>query len=250
MSEIKQFNGFKAEIGDISVITFNGAKVNVLSTAVLNDLISVLEILGSSPKKVKVLVVTGEGATFVAGADIKEMSAFGPEAALDFAKLIHKALDTLEGFSRPTIAAVNGFALGGGCELALSCDLAIASEAAQFGQPEINIGVLPGAGGTQRLPKRIGRLKAKELIFTGRRVGAEEALTLGLVNRIVPKDRLMEEVMGLAALIASKPAQCLEAAKSLIDSGSMEKEVEEFSKLFSYDDQKRLMREFLERKKG
>ncbi len=250
MTEIKQFNGFKVEIGDISVITFNGAKVNVLSTAVLNDLISVLEILDSSPKKVKVLVITGEGATFVAGADIKEMSAFGPAEALDFAKLIHRALDILEGFRRPTIAAVNGFALGGGCELALSCDLAIASEAAQFGQPEINIGILPGAGGTQRLPERIGRLKAKELIFTGRRVGAEEALTLGLVNRIVPKDRLMEEVMGLAALIASKPVQCLEATKSLINSGSMEKEVEEFSKLFSYDDQKRLMREFLEKKKG
>lgn len=250
MTEIKQFNGFNTVIDKVSVITFNNAKVNILSTPVLTDFISVLETLGSSPKETRVLVITGEGATFVAGADIKEMSAFGPEEALDFAKLIHRALDILEGFRRPTMAAVNGFALGGGCELALSCDLVIASEAAQFGQPEINIGVLPGAGGTQRLPKRIGSLKAKELIFTGRRVGAEEALTLGLVNRIVPKDRLMEEVMGLAALIASKPVQCVEAVKRLIDSGSMEKEVEEFSNLFSYDDQKRLMREFLEKKKG
>lgn len=250
MSEIKQFNGFNTVIDEVSVITFNNAKVNILSTPVLTDFISVLETLGSSPKETRVLVITGEGATFVAGADIREMSYFGPKEALEFARLIHKALDTLEGFSRPTIAAVNGFALGGGCELALSCDLAVASEAAQFGQPEINIGIIPGAGGTQRLPKRIGAFKAKELIFTGRRIDAQEALSLGLVNKVVRKDRLMEEVMGLAVLIASKPAQCIEAAKRLIDSGSMEKEVDEFGKLFSYADRKRLMLEFLERKKG
>lgn len=249
MAEVKQFNGFKAEIDEISVITFNAAKVNTLSTPVLNDIVSLLESPGSI-KQAKVLVITGAGITFVAGADIKEMSGYGPKEALKFAGLIHKALDTLEAFPAPTIAAVNGYALGGGCELALSCDLAIASEAAQFGQPEINIGIIPGAGGTQRLPKRIGNFKAKELIFTGRKISAEEALSLGLINKVVPKERLMDEVIELARLIASKPAQCLESAKRLIDAGSMEKEMEEFGRLFSYDDQKRLMREFLGRKKG
>ncbi len=245
MPEIRQFNGFKTEINEITLLTFNNQKVNIFSTGVLNDFIAALETLRAS--KVKVLVITGEGNTFMAGADIKEMSAFTPQEAAAFARLFHKAMDLLENFPAPVIAGVNGFALGGGCELILASDIVIASEAAVFGQPEINLGIIPGAGGTQRLPRRIGALRSKELIFTGRKVSAQEALSIGLINKAVPGDALLKEVMDLAKVVASKPLQCLEASKALINSGSMGKEIEAFSSMFSYEDQKRLMKDFLEK---
>ena len=246
MPEIRQYNGFKTELDEVTLLTFNNPRVNIFSTRILNDVIAALKVLHSS--KVKVLVITGEGNTFMAGADIGDMSAFTPQQASDFSRLFHKALDTLEEFPRPVIAGVNGFALGGGCELILACDIVIASEIAIFGQPEINLGIIPGAGGTQRLAGRIGKMRARELIFTGRKVSAQEALSIGLINKVVPKDELLKEVMDLAGVIASKPLQCLEASKSLINSGSMEKEIEAFSLMFSYKDQKRLMRDFLEKK--
>lgn len=243
MPEIRQYHGFKTEIDEITLLIFNNPKVNLFSTAVLNGFIAALETFRSS--KVKVLVITGEGNTFMAGADIKEMSAFTPVQAAAFSRLFHRTMNLLENFPRPVIAGVNGFALGGGCELILASDIVIASEVAVFGQPEINLGIIPGAGGTQRLPRRIGVLKAKELIFTGRKVSAQEALSIGLINKVAPKDALLKEVMDLAKGIASKPLQCLEASKALIYSGSLEKEIEAFSSLFSYEDQKRLMRDFL-----
>jgi enoyl-CoA hydratase len=244
---IMDFNGFKLEIDEITVLTLNQPRVNLFSTGVLKDLLSVMKTL-KSKKDVRVLVLTGEGKTFLAGADINEMSAFTPGDARRFARLFHKVLKLVEDFPRPTIAAVNGFALGGGCELILACDMVIASDAAVFGQPEINLGIIPGAGGTQRLARRVGRVRAKELIFTGRRVSAKEALSMALINKVVPKERLLEEVMSLARVIASKPLYCLEKTKALIDSGSLEKEIEEFSKTFSYEDQKRLMDEFIKKR--
>lgn len=247
MPEIKQFNGFKTDTAEITLLSFNNPKVNLFSTRTLNDFIEALEFLLSS--EVKALVITGEGNTFMAGADIKEMSAFTPLQAAAFARLFHRAMNMLEGFPRPVIAAVNGFALGGGCELILACDIVIASEVAVFGQPEINLGIIPGAGGTQRLTRRIGIIRSKELIFTGRRVGAEEALSIGLINKVAPKDHLLKEAMDLAKVIASKPLQCLKASKYLINSGSLEKEIEEFSSMFSYKDQKRLMKDFLSSRK-
>lgn len=246
MPEMKQYNGFKTEISEITHLTFNNPKVNLFSTPLLNDFISALEDLRRP--KVKVLVITGEGNTFMAGADIREMSEFTPGQATDFSRLFHKALNRVEEFPVPVIAGVNGYALGGGCELILACDIVIASESAVFGQPEINLGIIPGAGGTQRLAVRIGKMRAKELIFTGRRISAPEALSIGLINKVVPQDELMREVMSVAEAIASKPLQCLEAAKSLINSGSLEKEIEQFGLLFSGKDQKRLMRDFLDRK--
>lgn len=248
MPEIRQFNGFKTEIGEITLLTFNNPKINIFSTAVLDDFIAALETLRAS--KVKVLVITGEGNTFMAGADIKEMSTFTPQQASGFARLFHKAIDLVENFPAPVIAGVNGFALGGGCELILASDIVIASEAAVFGQPEINLGIIPAAGGTQRLPRRIGVLKAKELIFTGRKVSTQEALSIGLINKVVPRDTLLKEVMDLAKVIAAKPLQCLEASKALISSGSMGKEIEIFSSMFSYEDQKRMMRDFLAKVKS
>ena len=244
MPESIQYKGFKLEPGDISILTFN-QKINIFSSAVLKDFTDALS--GLLPKT-KVLVIAAEGATFLAGADIKEMSSFSPDEAMDFAALFHRAMNTVESFPRPAIAGVNGFALGGGCELVLACDMAIASESAVFGQPEINLGIIPGAGGTQRLKDRVGKPRAKELILTGRKVGAQEALDMGLVNRVVPKDRLFTEVISLAKTIAEKPLQCLTAAKALINSGSLDKEIKAFSTLFSYDDQKKLMRDFINKK--
>lgn len=241
------FNGFRLQIDKITLLTFNHPKINVFSTTVLKDFIRALKILDSS-KDIKVLVITGEGKTFLAGADIKEMSTFTPSEAKSFSKLFHKALNFVEAFPRPVIAGVNGFALGGGCELALVCDIVITTDEAVFGQPEITLGIIPGAGGTQRLAERIGRLRAKELIFTGRRFAAAEALSWGLINKVVPRDRLFDEVMAMAKVMASKPLQCLEMSKTLIDSGSLDKEIEGFKKMFSYEDQKRLMKEFLDKR--
>jgi enoyl-CoA hydratase len=246
MSDITQYNGFKTEADEVTLLTFNNPKINIFSTDILNDFITVLKLLRSS--KVKVLVITGEGNSFMAGADIREMSAFTRVQASDFTKLFHRAMDMLEEFPGPVIAATNGFALGGGCELILASDIVIASESAVFGQPEIDLGIIPGAGGTQRLAGRIGKIRAKELIFTGRRVSAHEALAIGLINKVVPKDALLKEAMNLGRIIASKPVQCIEISKSLINSGSLEEETEGFASMFSYEDQKRLMRNFLERK--
>lgn len=246
MSAENNFNGFKLNIAKVSILTFNQPKVNIFSTEALEDFIRAMEMLGQS-RDVKVLVITGEGKAFIAGANIKEMAAYSQVDAEKFSKLFHKALNMVENFPRPVIAAVNGFALGGGCELTLACDLVVASDEAVFGQPEIDLGIIPGAGGTQRLQDRVGKLKAKELIFTGRKVSADEALSIGLINRAVSQDRLFDNAMTLARDIASKPLHCLEAAKELVNSGSMDKEIEEFSKMFSIEDQKRLMDKFIKK---
>lgn len=245
MPEMKQYNGFKTEISEITLLTFNNPRVNLFSTPLLNDFITALAI---RPPKAKVLVITSEGKTFMAGADIREMSKFTPAQATDFSRLFHEALNRVEEFPLPVIAGVNGFALGGGCELILACDIVIASESAVFGQPEVNLGIIPGAGGTQRLAARIGKMRAMDLIFTGRKVNAQEALAIGLINKVVPQDDLMREALSVAETIASKPLECLEAAKSLINSGSLEKETETFGQLFSGEAQKRLMKDFLDRK--
>ena len=246
MPDETKHNGFKLKTDKVSVLTFNQPKVNIFSTEILEDFIHALESLEKSGG-VKVLLITGEGKTFIAGANIKEMSTYTPDDAKKFSSLFHQALNLVEDFTKPVIAAVNGFALGGGCELILACDLVVASEEAVFGQPEIDLGIIPGAGGTQRLPDRIGKLKAKELIFTGRKVSAGEALTIGLINKVVSNDKLFDETMSLANTIASKPLHCLEVSKGLINSGSMEKEIEKFSKMFSTEDQKRLMSKFIKK---
>lgn len=211
----------------------------------LKDLSKVLKDLARDDSRV--LLITGEGKTFVAGADIKEMADFTRREAKRFSLLFQKVLADVERLPKPVVAAVNGYALGGGCELVLACDLAIASEEAVFGQPEVLLGIVPGAGGTQRLPQRVGRLRAKEMIFTGRKITAAEALSMGLVNRVVPRERLLEEAMALAETLASNPPKALKAAKALIDSGSYGKEAESFSRLFGTAEQRTLMKRFLER---
>lgn len=226
-------------------MTFNQPKVNLLSTPVLKDLSKALR--GLAKDDSRVLLITGEGKTFIAGADIKEMADFTRREAKRFSLLFQKVLADLERLPKPVAAAVNGYALGGGCELVLACDLAIASEDAVFGQPEVLLGIVPGAGGTQRLPQRVGRLRAKELILTGKKITAAEALSMGLINRMVSRERLLEEAMALAKALASNPPKALKAAKALINSSSYGGEAESFSRLFGTEEQRTLMKRFLER---
>lgn len=169
---------------------------------------------------VRVLVFTGAGRAFVAGGDIAELNArTGLPHYLELAERLHGVFRRIETLDKPTIAAVNGFALGGGTELVLCTDIRIAAQSAKFGLPEINLGLFPGAGGSQRLIRQIPLCRAKELMFTGERIGAEEAKTLGLVNRVVPDDELMEQALGLARTIAGKSPLILKLLKRTLNDG-------------------------------
>jgi enoyl-CoA hydratase len=241
---ISEFNGFRLEKrGPIALLVFCQPKVNLLSMGVLKDLSRALQTLAGDDSRV--LVVTGEGRIFLAGADIRELVEFTREEAKRFSLFFQKVLADLEGLPKPVVAAVNGYALGGGCELVLACDLAVASEDAVFGQPETLLGIIPGAGGTRKLPERIGKTRAKELIFTGRKISASEACSMGLINRVVGKERLMDEALELAETLASLPSMALREAKALIDSGTHGEEAEGFSRLFETEEQRARMRKFL-----
>jgi enoyl-CoA hydratase len=203
-----------------------------------------------------VVVLTGAGdRAFVAGADIKYMSGLDVEQARAWGELGHEAARLLETMPQPTIAAINGFALGGGCELALACDLRYASAKAKLGQPEINLGIIPGWGGTQRLARATTLGFAKELILTGRTVDAEEALQRGLVNGVTEPDELLPRVMELAVQLAAKSPLALEAAKQAINralSGdhaeNLAREADRFGELFSSEDAKEGLTAFAEKR--
>jgi enoyl-CoA hydratase len=205
---------------------------------------------------IRVLVLTGAGdRAFAAGADIKEMESMDVSEARAWGELGHECGRLLETMPKPTIAAVNGFALGGGCELALACDLRYASAAAKLGQPEVSIGIIPGWGGTQRLARVVGIGRAKELIYTGRMVDAEEALRIGLVNAVFAPEELLEKVLEIARSLAAKSPLVLAAAKEMtnrslqgeLDAGLSE-EAERFALLFDSEDQKEGMRAFVEKR--
>jgi enoyl-CoA hydratase len=203
--------------GAIATLTLNRpAALNALNRNVLEEMARVIrEIRHDS--SVRVLIVTGAGdRAFVAGADIAAMSKMTPTEGLEFGRLGHRVMESFEDLAIPVIAAVNGFALGGGLELALACDLIIASEKARFGQPEINLGLIPGFGGTQRLPHRIGHNKARELIMTGEMFDAKTALEWHLANQVVPADQLLDTTRKLAEKIASKSAFALRQAKAAL----------------------------------
>ena len=227
--------------------------MNALDRPTLEELRDrLLELRDDAEARVVVLTGAGEKA-FVAGADIKYMSGLGTDEAKEWGGLGHACGRLLETMPKPTIAAINGFALGGGCELALACDLRYASSGAKLGQPEINLGIIPGWGGTQRLARVCGLGAAKDLILTGRVVDADEALRIGLVNGV--HDPVLEKVREVGALLASKSPLALAAAKRALNHalqgdhvGNLEREADEFGSLFASEDAKEGMTAFIEKR--
>jgi enoyl-CoA hydratase len=239
--------------GFIATITVSREKaLNALNNHTLNEIGWALR-EADGDARIRVVIVTGAGdKAFVAGADIAEMQDQDATAARGFAQAGRTVGDILENMTKPVIAAVNGFALGGGCELALACDFIYASDKARFGQPEVNLGVIPGFGGTQRLPRRVGMARAMELVMTGDLIGAEEALRIGLVNKVFPADQLMAEVKKTAEKIASKGPLAIAYARrsvrksqELFLSSGNDLEGELFALLFATQDQKEGMKAFL-----
>lgn len=206
--------------GGIATLTFNRPKaLNALNTALLEELADALARIGKD-ESIRVLILTGAGEkSFIAGADITEIATLTPLAAKKFAQVGQDVIGTLQGLAIPAIAAVNGYALGGGCEMALACDFIYASDKAIFGLPEINLGVIPGFGGTQRLPRLIGANRAKEMIFTGKHLTAAEAKEIGLVNKIFAPEELLAAAQETAKLIAGKGKASLCAAKQTVNQG-------------------------------
>lgn len=237
----------------IAIVTLNRPEVlNALSQDLMAELVSILQDLDSNDR-VRAVVLTGGAKVFAAGADIKEMSEETTTSIM--LKDRFATWESIRHFRKPLIAAVSGYALGGGCELALNCDIIVASESAQFGQPEINIGVMPGAGGTQRLTRLVGKYKAMEMILTGTRISAQEAKVIGLANKIVPVELLLDEAKSLAHEIAKKSPVAVRLAKQSVLksfelplSEALEYERKNFYMLFSSEDQKEGMKAFLEKR--
>ena len=230
--------------------------LNALNQQVLDDLSAALD--GVDLATVRCIIFTGAGEkAFAAGADIAAMADMGPEAAAAFSRHGNEVFRRIETFPCPTIAAVNGYALGGGCELSMSCDIRLCSENALFGQPEVTLGITPGFGGTQRLMRLIGIGRAKELIFSARTVKAPEALALGLVNAVYPAEELLPAARKLAARIARNAPIAVRACKAAMNEGvdqamdeAIVTEIREFSGCFASEDQKRGMQAFLNKQKN
>jgi enoyl-CoA hydratase len=241
----------------IAVLTINRPKaLNALNGATLRELAQALGEL-EADAGVHVVVVTGAGEkAFVAGADISEMASMGPLEAEAHARRGQETIGMLQRSRKVTIAAVNGYALGGGLELALACDVRLASENAILGLPEVSLSVIPGFGGTQRLPRLVGAGRAKELILTGRKIGAQEAERFGLVNRVVPREKLLDEAKNLAREMLQNGPVALRLAKEVVDEGletdlatGLKIEEKAFGVVFSTADQKEGMKAFLEKRK-
>jgi enoyl-CoA hydratase len=240
----------------VALLTFNRPEVlNALNTTVATESLDALQSIENDPD-IRVLILTGAGRSFVAGADIAEMQAKTPQEARIYSELGHRFMNTLQNLPQPVIAAINGFALGGGLEVALACDIRIASESAQFGLPETILGIIPGWGATQRTARLVGTAKTKEMIFTGRRIKADEALSMGLVNQVVPDEELMDTVNEMAAAMCRQGQTALQRAKTVINRGSdlnldqaLRLEIDTFVDLFDTDDRREGMKAFLEKRK-
>jgi enoyl-CoA hydratase/carnithine racemase len=240
----------------IAIITIDNPPMNPLTKEVWEQLEKALDELNSRKDEIKVLILTGKGKAFVAGADIKSFQDLTQEEAKVRLKKAMRRYLKVEQFERPVICAINGYCFGGGLELAMCCDIRFASSNAQLGQPEINIGLIPGGGGTQRLARLAGEGIAKELIFTGKPIGAQRAAEIGLVNRVTEPENLMQEAMEMASLIASKAPLAIRAAKEAINRGSkmlleegLEVEAYQWSYLCGTEDQKEGVKAFIEKRK-
>ncbi len=241
---------------NIGIITINRPEaLNALNTAVFNELEPLVGEI-ERDATLAALIITGEGRSFVAGADIGEQCPMDLEAGRKWARRGSSVFRRIEKLEIPTIAAVNGFALGGGCELALACDIILASEKAKFGQPEVGLGITPGFSGTQRLPRRVGVAKAKELIFSGKQIGAEEAKRIGLVNEVYAAEELLNKAVEMAKSFTANAPIAVKYSKACIDRGmqmdidnGIALENELFAMCFATEDQKEGMGAFLEKRK-
>lgn len=240
----------------IATITINRPEImNALSVDLFHELKSVLDEL-EADDEVAVIILTGAGEkAFIAGGDINAMVDVSVQWAREFALLAQDVLNRIEELSKPVIAAINGYALGGGCELAMACDIRIAADTARLGQPEVKLGIIPGFAGTQRLARLVGKGKAKELIFTGDMIDAKEAQRIGLVNQVVPASELLAATRKMAATIASRSRTAVKFSKQVIDNG-LEMDVKRaglyeadlFSLCFAYEDRREGMLAFIEKR--
>lgn len=242
--------------GGVAVVKINRPRaLNSLNSATLDEIAQVAAEL-EADDEVRVVIVTGEGSkAFIAGADIAEMAPMNPIEGMKFSERGHAALSALENMSKPVIAAVNGYALGGGFEVALACDVIYASEKARVGFPEVTLGIIPGFGGTQRAAKLVGLAKAKEMVLSGKTITAQEAYDMGFVSKVVPADQLMETVNELAAKIVSNgpigvklAKACVNNSLSLDANAGMDLEAKAFGLCFGTLDQKEGMGAFLEKR--
>ena len=245
------------EEGEIAILTINRPKaLNALNSQVLDELDRVLDDIDTD--KIRALILTGAGEkSFVAGADIAEMSTLTKEQSQAFSKKGNDVFRKIETFEIPVIAAINGFALGGGCEISMSCDIRICSDNAIFGQPEVGLGITPGFGGTQRLARLVGPGMAKQMIFTGQNIKAEEALRIGLVNAVYPQNELLNEARKLALAIAKNGAHAVKNSKKAINDGlqldidkALKIEEKLFGDCFQSSEQVDRMKKFLEKSKS
>lgn len=242
--------------GKIAIVTINRpSALNALNTETLKELDFVVDDIAEDDA-ILAVVLTGAGKAFVAGADITEMKELNAMEGRKFGILGNKVFRKIETLDKPIIAAVNGFALGGGCEISMACDMRIASSKAKFGQPEAGLGITPGFGGTQRLPRLVGMGMAKQLIYTGDIIDAAEALRIGLVNKVVEPETLMDEVMKIANKIAENAPVAVKLSKAAINRGmqcdidtALLYESEVFGECFSTEDQLEGMTAFVEKRK-
>lgn len=238
---------------EIGIITLNRPEVmNVIDTETLRELTDSLIDL-ETDTQVRVIIITGD-TTFSPGADVKELKGKHPDEAEAFSRLGHNVCNHVENMVKPVIAAVNGYALGAGCEIALACDIRIAGESAKFGQPEVNLGLIPGFGATQRLTRLVGIGRAKELILSGRIIDAIEAQSIGLVQNVVEDNELMAKAEEMAQVLAQKSPIALKAAKGLINqnldmNSSLEMEIISFSRCFASQDHIEGINAFMEKRK-